>query len=223
MCCLDTAVILGTQEGTVALYEGKKTKWRAKSNHPVFKIIVYRTQSDHLVIIGRKDGWIELKDWRNKGETLNKVKLHEDLISMHIHDFRKEDNEQLICILKSGNVKGLNIHETEVKTQKKLVADEVKLQQQSLQILQNQKLTLEFQISQLKAKLDAAGNQDPSQSQEGILRKDFSYQTYLNHEPDGLALIVNCQNGYISGLMFDQSVLPLQFDRAASIRYVFKM
>jgi hypothetical protein len=51
---------------------------------------------------------------------------------MHIHDYRKEDNQQLICILKSGNVKGLNIHETEVKTQKKLIADEVKLEQQSL-------------------------------------------------------------------------------------------
>jgi hypothetical protein len=67
ICCLDTSVLLGTVEGTVALYEGKKSKWKAKSNHPVLQIIVYRTESDYLAIIGRKDGWIELKDWRGKG------------------------------------------------------------------------------------------------------------------------------------------------------------
>jgi hypothetical protein len=58
MSCLDSYVLLGSQEGTVALYDGKKSKWRAKSNHPVFKIIVYRTESDYLAIIGRKDGWV---------------------------------------------------------------------------------------------------------------------------------------------------------------------
>jgi hypothetical protein len=40
----------------------------------------------------RKDGIVELKDWRNKGETLHKVKLSEDIIHIQIYDFRKEDN-----------------------------------------------------------------------------------------------------------------------------------
>lgn len=68
--------MLGTQEGTIALYEGKKSKWRAKSNHPVFKVMAFRTESDYLAIIGRKDGFIEIKDWKNKGETVHKVKLN---------------------------------------------------------------------------------------------------------------------------------------------------
>jgi hypothetical protein len=131
MCWLDNGVLLGTQEGTVAFYEGKKPRWRAKSSHPVLKVMAHRTESEYLAIIGRKDGLVELKDWKNKGETISKVKLHEEMIGMHIHDFRQEDNEQLICVLKSGNVKGLNIYEEAKKNDKKMVADEVKLEQQS--------------------------------------------------------------------------------------------
>ncbi len=38
--------------------------------------MAFRTESDYLAIIGRKDGFIEIKDWKNKGETVHKVKLN---------------------------------------------------------------------------------------------------------------------------------------------------
>lgn len=71
----------------------------------------------------RKDGLVELKDWKNKGETISKIKLNEEVIASFIHDFRKDDNRQVICILKSGNVKGLNLYEDEVKIVKKQIAE----------------------------------------------------------------------------------------------------
>lgn len=43
MAWIGEGIILGIQEGTVAYYENKKSKWKAKSTHPVFKIIAHRT------------------------------------------------------------------------------------------------------------------------------------------------------------------------------------
>lgn len=80
-----------------------------------------------MAIIARKDGLIELKDWKNKGETVHKIKVHEDLVGVFIHDFRQDDNRQVICVLKSGNIKGINIYEDQKKVEKKQIADEVKL------------------------------------------------------------------------------------------------
>jgi hypothetical protein len=76
MAWIGEGVLLGTNEGTVALYEGKKSKWRAKSTHAVFEVLVHRTETDYMAIVARKDGLIELKDWKNKGETLHKIKVH---------------------------------------------------------------------------------------------------------------------------------------------------
>lgn len=39
------------------------------------------------------------------------MKLHEDIVSLIIYDFRKENNTQLICLTKSGKVTGLNVLE----------------------------------------------------------------------------------------------------------------
>ena len=39
-----------------------------------------------------------------------KMKVQEELISMHIYDFREENNDQLIFVLKSGKVSGFNMH-----------------------------------------------------------------------------------------------------------------
>jgi hypothetical protein len=63
-----------------------------------------------MAIIARKDGILELKDWKNKGETISKIKLNEDVVAVFIHDFRQDDNRQIVCILKSGTIKGVNIY-----------------------------------------------------------------------------------------------------------------
>ena len=39
MCWIDGGVMIGTEEGTIAYYESKKSKWKAKSTHSTFKII----------------------------------------------------------------------------------------------------------------------------------------------------------------------------------------
>jgi len=67
LCWIGDGVLVGTQEGTVAYYEGKKSKWKAKSHHAVFKVLAYFTESNELAIIGRKDGLVEIKDWKGKG------------------------------------------------------------------------------------------------------------------------------------------------------------
>ncbi len=63
-----------------------------------------------MAIIARKDGLLELKDWKNKGETISKIKLNEEVIGIFIHDFRQDENRQIVCILKSGTIKGVNIY-----------------------------------------------------------------------------------------------------------------
>ena len=70
-------MLVGTQEGVVAYYETKKSKWKAKSHHSVFKVLAYQAENTEMAVIGRKDGLIEIKDWKGKGETLHKLKTHE--------------------------------------------------------------------------------------------------------------------------------------------------
>lgn len=43
ICWIGDGVLVGTQEGTVAYYEGKKSKWKAKSHHSVFKVLVFHS------------------------------------------------------------------------------------------------------------------------------------------------------------------------------------
>lgn len=43
ICWIGDGVLVGTQEGTVAYYETKKSKWKAKSHHSVLKVLVYFT------------------------------------------------------------------------------------------------------------------------------------------------------------------------------------
>jgi hypothetical protein len=202
MAWLGEGVLVGTQEGTVALHEGKKSRWRAKSTHPVLQVLAHRTETDYLAVIARKDGLIELKDWKNKGETLHKLKLHEELVGIFVHDFRKDDNRQLLCVLKSGNVKGINIYEDLKKVEKKAIAEEVKVDLQSLELLQAEKLTLEFEIGQLKEVLGKAGEGRPDE-EEAILGKDFNFQTFIHHTEEGFVLEITLVNGYISGLSFE--------------------
>lgn len=42
----------------VSLHEGKKSKWKAKSTHAVFKVMAHRGDSDWVAIVGRKDGLV---------------------------------------------------------------------------------------------------------------------------------------------------------------------
>lgn len=58
ICWIGDGVLVGTQEGTVAFYESKKSKWKAKSHHSVFKVFVYYSENNELAIIGRKDGLV---------------------------------------------------------------------------------------------------------------------------------------------------------------------
>lgn len=89
--------------------------------------MAFRTETTYLAIIGRKDGLVELKDWRGKGETIHKIKLQQELIGLTIYDFRQENNEQLICIFKSGKITGLNMYEEAKELTKKPLVDEMKL------------------------------------------------------------------------------------------------
>jgi len=70
-----------------------------------------------------------------------------------IHDFRQEKYDQIICILKSGKVTGLNVLEEAKKNEKNKMADEIKLESENMEALQSEKLNLEFEISQLKEKI----------------------------------------------------------------------
>ena len=78
--------MVGTEEGPIAYYESKKSKWKAKSTHSVFKIIdvkkklygkdVNNEQSyAHNVIVVRRNGAMELRDWK-KGN-LSQVSFQE--------------------------------------------------------------------------------------------------------------------------------------------------
>lgn len=67
ICWLGEGVLVGTQQGPVSFHEGKKSKWKAKSNHPVFKVMPHVCDGSLLAIIGRRDGVVELKDWQGKG------------------------------------------------------------------------------------------------------------------------------------------------------------
>ena len=82
-----------------------------------------------IAIIARKEGMIQIKYWKGKGETGHKIKLHEEIVGITIHDYRQQKYDQLICILKSGKVTGLNVNQEIKKTEKNQVADEIKLEQ----------------------------------------------------------------------------------------------
>lgn len=75
LCWVSKGVMVGTEEGTVAYYETKKYKWKAKSIHSVFKIIKFNEASEFCkntefqnkkedrIIVVRTDGNLELRDW----------------------------------------------------------------------------------------------------------------------------------------------------------------
>lgn len=42
LCWVGKGVMVGTKEGSLGFYEGKKSKWKAKSAHPVLKILKYK-------------------------------------------------------------------------------------------------------------------------------------------------------------------------------------
>ncbi len=156
-----------------------------------------------MAIIARKDGLLQLKDWKNKGETISKIKLNEDVIGIFIHDFRQDDNRQIVCILKSGTIKGVNIYQDAKKVENKKIAGDQVIQDMNFQALQSKKLNLQFEISQLKEQLSKAGTQNSQQVDDGaILSKDFNFSTYIHHTDNGFTLQVTSTNGYISGLCF---------------------
>lgn len=41
LCWVGKGVLVGTKEGTIAFYESKKSKWKAKSTNAVYKIMKY--------------------------------------------------------------------------------------------------------------------------------------------------------------------------------------
>lgn len=101
LCWMRKGVLVGTEEGSVAYYEGKKYKWKAKSIHSVGRILRYREMSQYnqnaefqgkgkedRIVVVRTDGNIELRDWEN-GATLAKIKTGETVVSCFVMDFRK--------------------------------------------------------------------------------------------------------------------------------------
>ena len=219
LCMLGEGVLLGTEEGTVAYYESKKSKWKAKSSHPVAKVMAYRGETETLAIIARRDGIVEIKDWKGKGETSFKIKLQEEIVGVFVHDFRQDDNLQYLVVHRSGTFKGLNIYEEERKAIKKKVADEIKMEDQEISVLDKERLQLEYEVAQLREEYFKNESEEPI---EHIVAPEFTLNTYLHHEKDGLTLTIMCQNGYISGLSFEEPLQPVSYDRQQQIAYVFK-
>ena len=58
LCWVGSGVVVGTKEGTIAYYESKKSKWKAKSSHTVLKILNYQTEK---ILVGRQNGSVELR------------------------------------------------------------------------------------------------------------------------------------------------------------------
>lgn len=56
MCWVDGGVMIGTEEGTIAYYESKKSKWKAKSTHPTFKILNWINNNKDNILVARKNG-----------------------------------------------------------------------------------------------------------------------------------------------------------------------
>ncbi len=57
---------------------------------------------------------------------------------------------------------------------------------------------------------------------DAILSKDFNFQTYIHHTEEGFVLEITLINGYISGLSFEEPIMPAVYDRATHVKYLFK-
>lgn len=72
-CCIahieKTSVAVGFTDGMVAVYETKKAKWKAKSKHIPKDIIMCHIDdiSHRVMVVGREDGQIELRNWIDGG------------------------------------------------------------------------------------------------------------------------------------------------------------
>ena len=119
--CMDwigNGVIVGSEQGTIAYYESKKSKWKAKSNHKPINIISHKTDGGQsLAIVGRNNGLIELRDWGN-GSTVSKIKTGQGIISMRMFDYRLQGFEQIVVTCESGEVKSFNASDNVVKEEK---------------------------------------------------------------------------------------------------------
>ena len=58
ICWVDNGAMVGTEEGTIAYYESKKSKWKAKSTHPTLKIINWKQGEKDNILVVRKNGTI---------------------------------------------------------------------------------------------------------------------------------------------------------------------
>lgn len=56
LCSIGKGVMVGTKEGTIAYYETKKSKWKAKSSNPVLKIMKCESDTSEYTIVIRQNG-----------------------------------------------------------------------------------------------------------------------------------------------------------------------
>lgn len=55
---------------------------------------------------------------------------------------------------------------------------------------------------------------------EGVLGEGFKIDVTIKYER-GMALRLVCTNGYLSGLSFEQPIMPLLVERTDTLTYVF--
>ena len=150
LCWVGNGVIVGSKEGTIAYYESKKSKWKAKSSHSVLKIISFNADK---ILVGRHNGSVELREW-SSGTTICKIekeqKLGEKLVNLFFVDFRKEGYSQLVCVGEGGTVKSYNVEKSD-GVEKKAIAAELKEMHHDTEDLARNKAELSFAISQLKS------------------------------------------------------------------------
>lgn len=91
----------------------------------------------------------------------------------------------------------------------------MKNKNQEMEELVRTKAELQYEITQMKEALQQGATEDDAQ--ENV---DFGLKAMLEYE-NGLFLKLRCQNGYMSGLCFEQAIMPVVWERTQQKRYQF--
>lgn len=148
-----------------------------------------------------------MRSWID-GTILSKTSMEEPICRMFIVDFRKEGQQQLLVLGKSGTLKGFNMLER-IDQPKVMIGAEKDELQEAVAKLSNRKLDLEMEIEQLKREL-----QLPTSESAEILRPDFSLKWKLSTK-DKLQLKITCTNGTVRGIVFHEDALPPYYQKPA--------
>jgi Bardet-Biedl syndrome 2 protein len=109
LCSLDKTVFCyGLANGSIGVYSGPKNRlWRVKTKHDVRAVQTYDLNADGYpeVISGWSNGALNVRNISN-GETMYKHQMGAPVASIVCGDYRRDDKEELIVCLESGEVRG---------------------------------------------------------------------------------------------------------------------